>query len=637
MSESVITSLAILKVNWDKGQDYIDLFIPFVAECLRRSPTPEVSLKDIQQCIREQFGLQVPQAALATVLSRASKRGLVSRIHSVYRRNDAALGKVDIAPIKDEVARKYTALVERLVDYCAEQYTVRWSQEDAERALTAYLHERSVPILAALIEGTPIPPPDRRARSDTFLVNAFVEHLYQADPAGFEFLETVVKGSMLANVLVFPELGKVQGKFSRLAAYFDTPFLLRVLGCEGPEKEAASREVLDLLFEQGVDLKAFEHTVDEVLGVLDATARALRMPSGFRTAFGPVFEYSVAARRSASDIEALMANLKGRLAARHIRIESKPPMSIELSLDEQQLKNLLQQEVRYQSEDTLRHDLESLTAVYRLRHGRRPRDLESCGAIFVTTNEALAHASTRVLAPPERDVTVPLCVLDTTLATLAWLKRPTARPDLPRKMLVASCYAALQPPEDLWQLYLEEVRRLEESGEISAEEYIQLRFSTVARSELMKQTLGDARSLTSETVKEVLRASREAILAERQPEIEQERELRRKAEAELQQERAQRAAERQMQFERVHLLAVRAGGICSRIALAVAILIIGLILFIVNAGYLPNPWRIAANIVVAGLTVWSLVWGTSVKRVCRFVEARVTAKVEQYLWRLLGR
>jgi hypothetical protein len=26
-------SLAILKANWDKGHDYIDNFVPFVAEC----------------------------------------------------------------------------------------------------------------------------------------------------------------------------------------------------------------------------------------------------------------------------------------------------------------------------------------------------------------------------------------------------------------------------------------------------------------------------------------------------------------------------------------------------------------------------------------------------------------------------
>ena len=51
MSEHVITSLAILKANWDKGLDYIENFVPFVAECLRTAPQDEVSLPELQAAI----------------------------------------------------------------------------------------------------------------------------------------------------------------------------------------------------------------------------------------------------------------------------------------------------------------------------------------------------------------------------------------------------------------------------------------------------------------------------------------------------------------------------------------------------------------------------------------------------------
>jgi hypothetical protein len=388
-------------------------------------------------------------------------------------------------------------------------------------ALTAYLQEKSASILAALVEGTPIPPPERRLAGDRYLVNAFVEHVYRTDPEGFEFLEAVVKGTMLANTLVFPEIGNVARRFGRVAAYLDTPFLLRALGCEGPERETACLEVVSLLFEQGVDLAVFEHTVDEVLGVLNAAAHTLRAGPLAPMAHGPVIEYALQARRTASDIELLIANLRSRLTARHIHIVPRPPMSTKLSVDEQQLEDLLRQEVSYWSEDALRHDLECLTAIHRLRGGRFPRDLEWCEAVFVTTNEALARVGTRALTRAKKDgVYVPLCVLDTVFATLAWLKKPAAKPELPRKMIVAKCYAALQPPDNLWKAYLEEIHRLEERGEISHEEYVQLRLSTVAKNELMTRTLGGVDPLTSSTVKEALRTSREAILAEHQPEIE---------------------------------------------------------------------------------------------------------------------
>lgn len=543
-----------------------------------------------------------------------------------------------MSSVRADVIRKYSALLNRLIAYCAERHGVRWSQEDAERALTAYLHERSVPILAALTEGTPIPPPDRRQPGNTYLVNAFIEHIYRTDPDAFEFLEAVVKGSMLANVLVFPELGSVQRRFGRLAAYFDTPFLLHSLGCEGPEKEAAALEVLNLLFEQGVDLKVFEHTFDEILGVLHAAAHALRAQPGAWIGYGPVIEYCLTSGRTASDLELLIANLRQRLQARHVHIAPKPAVTVELSVDERQLEELLRNEVRYRSEDALRHDWESLTAVYRLRRGRRPRDIESCGALFVTTNEALARASTQALATSEEDAGIPLCLLDTVLATLAWLKKPSASPELPRKMLVAACYAALQPPDDLWQLYLEEARRLRDAGEISAEDFIQLRVSTVAKSELMARTRGDPLAVTTKAVRDIVRASRQAILAEREPEIEQERQLRREAVDRLRQDHERAEARIRNQHERIRSIAARVAGFVGLVVAAVAVIVVGLVLIVANIGYptVALPWRIVINAVVVCLALGSLVWGMSIRRARRVLEARLATFVERRLWRILG-
>ena len=44
MNEPLVASLAILKVNWDRGQDYVANYVPFVAECLRKAPHDEISL-----------------------------------------------------------------------------------------------------------------------------------------------------------------------------------------------------------------------------------------------------------------------------------------------------------------------------------------------------------------------------------------------------------------------------------------------------------------------------------------------------------------------------------------------------------------------------------------------------------------
>lgn len=71
-----VISLAILKVNWDaKRKDYVDNFVPIVAECIRLSDHDVVSIPNLQMDIRTKFGLRIPQNQLRGVLTRVSKRG----------------------------------------------------------------------------------------------------------------------------------------------------------------------------------------------------------------------------------------------------------------------------------------------------------------------------------------------------------------------------------------------------------------------------------------------------------------------------------------------------------------------------------------------------------------------------------
>src|SRR5208337_1948445 len=88
----LIQSVAILKLNWDLYRhDYLQVFVPMVAECIRLSPDSVVSTQDLQREISLQFGLSLPQNVLLTILRRCAKDGYVVREHNVYHRNDKRL------------------------------------------------------------------------------------------------------------------------------------------------------------------------------------------------------------------------------------------------------------------------------------------------------------------------------------------------------------------------------------------------------------------------------------------------------------------------------------------------------------------------------------------------------------------
>lgn len=86
MANSTLVSLAILKVNFDLGKTYLDNFVPIVAECIRISEDDIVSLPVLQENLRSNFGLKIPQKVIEAILKRVKKGGFVYLEDRVYKK-----------------------------------------------------------------------------------------------------------------------------------------------------------------------------------------------------------------------------------------------------------------------------------------------------------------------------------------------------------------------------------------------------------------------------------------------------------------------------------------------------------------------------------------------------------------------
>lgn len=667
MAQDIIPSVAILKVNWDEGHDYIDNFVPFVAECLRAAPQPEVSLEELQKSLANGFGFQVPQGALKSILSRAARRGLVKRVHGIYRRDDAALAALDgFSRNRATVLQRYEALVDKLADFSKNHFDVAWSREQVEAALLRYLQEGAAAVLAAVVAGDRMSAPAGSIRGYDFVVGSFVLELQQRDPEGFAFLETIVKGSMLAGVLLYPELAGVARRFDGVEVYFDTPFVLQALGYEGKPREAPRQELLRLLYEQNATLRIFQHTLIEVTSVLSAAASALRNYSGLKHAYGPTIQHLADAGYSASDVELEIARLEKSLRGIRIDVVDRPPHSEALTVDEERLEAILQECVGYARDDTLRHDLDSLTAIHRLRRGQFHLHVESCRAIFVTSNHNLYRASALFFAEQYdeyRGSVVPYSYLDHVFTTLVWLKKPLAATDLPVKQMIADCYVALNPTDRLWKRYLTEIERLRARGDITSEDYDLLRLSSVARNALMEATLGEADAFAEGTAAEILARAQAAARAETEAELQREKEARLAAERQAEEHLSQAAAQaaealaterearltaerrlevhRRQQVDRIRSFGVSLGRWIAATAMALMLCLIGFGTFVgLFLPSLPGGWLLplfVAALASAGAAgVASVAFGANLNALRRSIEVATSDLVERVLKHLLG-
>jgi hypothetical protein len=653
MNDSALVSLAILKANWDQDQrGYIHNFVPFVAECLRLAPHPEVSVPDLQTSLEARFGLTIPQGALQTILQRATREKLARREHGILIRNDAVIGKFDLSKGRISALREHEALVEKFVVFCKELAPTPLTAEAADALLLSQIQGRTVPILRCVVAGDPPPAADTR-ESDDYLVSSFITHLYERDPEGFGYLDTVVKGAALAAVLYLPNIGRGEERFKNVYVFLDTPTLLRALGWEGPSQASAATELIKLARELGSQVCCFGHTLRETQGVLDACGAALRSPHKNRDSRGAVEEHCLNSGLGPSDLKLAVMKMERDLADLDIRILDGPPYTEALTFDEPRLEEVLQQHVGYSRSKPRLRDLQSLAAVYRFRKGRDQRHLEDCKAVFVTPNLAVARASLTFFNEVLDEQTTPLCLPEAEFATLAWLKKPLIAEDLPTKQLLADCYAALSPGDELWRRYLAEIERLAERDHLDEEAYQILRFSLDARRSLMELTLGEVDAFTVGTIQEVLARYRAHARKDLEDELVAERQVsqsesRKRAEAEAATQGAHQQLEkyRADQDDRLTRIARQVGAGVAKGAF-LALVFAALIAIVLS---LPPPFpnlvdstsrwislSVGALVLgLAALSAFNLFLGVSLRNVRDRIEARVEEKVLAFLRKHFG-
>ena len=636
-SASTLVSLAILKVNWDRlGKDYIENFVPFVVESARLNHDDTVSLPQLHNDITRVFGLKLPYNALRLIIRRATRRGFFRRREGIVYKVNEKCESLNFNQTRKAVDSIYSLVVSRLCEYANSTHRKTWATDDADQALLDFLGDRSLSLLFDIADGasTKLPSP-----GDRFVVASFVEYARATDLESLEGLATLARGNLLANAMYLPDPGHIQRRFRKTAVYLDTSLIVFATGFAGPHRAAPCIELLELLVNQGAELRCFRGTRNEVQGVLDACAERLRS-GDIRHAYGPTMEYFIETGRTASDLELMSTRLPGKLKSLGITVVDRPSFErSQYQVDESGFEDYIERMIGYSNPAARIHDVDCISAIARYRQGRQSSIFEECGAIFATANIALARATRGFFQGDSSPGSVALAVTDYALANVLWLKDPTLAPDLPRRQLIAESYAAMHTTTDVWRSYLKEIARLEEEGRVTTEDYYLLRHTLSAKAALMDLTDGNDGAFTEGTVPEILELAKEKVRADLQEDVEAKRkeliavedELRKKDEESLSiRRRISRIA------ETLALLVSR--GLTTTIFLLMCIAIVW-----------SFPWELpalpgfVATYVVDGLfvlllflTVGNLVWGVTVKSLLNQLEDRLASTLTRTFHRLIG-
>ncbi|GAA5036468.1 hypothetical protein [Actinopolymorpha pittospori] len=624
-----LTSLAILKVNFDNyGKDLLDDFLPFVADQLYQLDQAVVALPELQEAIRESYGLLIPTGVLKTITKRCAKKGMLKRDAGVLKPNRSELATHNLTATRGEVRRQHEALLAKGVQYATQHFNATLTNDEFDLALSDFIKENAAPLLKTIVEGHPLLHSDGTSPSNMrYLIASFVSTAVKEEPDTFTYLVSIVKGSILASALYFQDLTAMNRRLEKLAVYLDTTILLRAIGACGPELELIAREAIALATGHGATVRYFAHTLVEMEGVLDACERAVKRQTG--QYHGEATEFMISAGWQASDVILLRSTIQEKLAVLGVHVSERPDHIQSLTLDEVQLERELQTHVHYQSRSARLKDLDSLTSIYRLRRGQEATHLERARAVFVTQNTALVRAAKSYARLEDFNrYMVPLAMPDYEFVTLLWLKQPLTAPELPGRRIIADCYAAMSPEDKVWSQYVEKIERLRADETVSEDQYILLRQSLSARSLMLFTTHEDPAEFTEGTVRTVLEKAEQNIARATRSDLEDERRRLEEISAEF---TAQRA--------RLDLVAHKT----ARKAIQILSFVVGATAIVGTIISAPWPWSNSLGakwpitiificlIVTSGLSIYGMLSGGSIASLTQAAEARLTNHIRRWL------
>jgi hypothetical protein len=637
VSINTIASLAMLKVNEDHGRgDYFESVLPFVTFVVATKEHTVISSENVRNGLIEVFGLVFPYHVVERALRRLERRGVLSRV-------DGALTLVerpDTSYIEEAKARNLSRqrqLIGALTAYVKSTFGASWDEDEAAGYLLDLVTDFTIDFLKHF-EGRGILSNETIAANETrVMLAAFVEECNKNKDVWFDATIELVRGNMLANGLLCEDLSQIPENLHKTRFYLDTPLLLDLVDTTTRCEKEVATECIGLVRRLKGSVATFDHVVRETERVLENCERRFdddgetkdRVISGMKSR-----------RRTRSDLSVIRGGLRRRLADLGVAVEALPRPDAGAGVDESALRKALAEKAGYlHGEKALQTDLESVKAIYYLRHKSRPRRIDDAKAVFVTSNQRFAAAAYEYGNEQQDADEVSPVVTDYSLTNLAWLRLPLQAPDVPRLELIAECHVLMRPPEELWQLYVVEVNRLYKNGTVSESDHAILKYSLEAQDELMRLTRGSDANFNVSTVPYVLANARREMVEGERKNTEEQRRRASQAESEV-----KRLKSRERQRRRVLARwAVATANLLS--FFVVSIVTLGLATCALLGQLLPT-WKEALQaksyallmpgILLIGWFIYSCVTGKGLMHLRRLLKRRIARRVMHLLKRLSG-
>ena len=199
-SHNLLSSLAFIKVYGDTNNNgYLNLFLPFLSECLRESSNDVISILEVQDSFKRIFGLVIPQHVIKSILKKAQKKDFVFVKDHIFYKNCDKLNSLSFKTTQNKVQRIYSSLILNFIEYSKKKFNEDYTEEIAERIILSFISYNNIKMISHDPIDSIIPELPELSTKEKIVISGYINYIIQSDPQLYEYLDIVIKGYMLSD------------------------------------------------------------------------------------------------------------------------------------------------------------------------------------------------------------------------------------------------------------------------------------------------------------------------------------------------------------------------------------------------------------------------------------------------------
>lgn len=483
-----LATVAMLKVNFDRGQDHIGMFEPFVLDAIGHLNATDFDVDAIRQVVRDRHDMQLPEATTRLLLQRVARSKALRREGGRYFRTDADIAVPDLRAERLRAEERQRRLASAVRAAGNRHGLDLESDEAALQLVLTFLEYEHVAL--AIHES---PTAERLSQEDPgqrIALTAICLEEVIADPGLADVLQEMLEGFVLQNTLLLKDITTATRRFKDLTVYLDSQVVFGALGLRGKPMQTAVIELLDLLRGTGAKLGVFDKTLREMRAVLTLYEDRLGTAQGRQTLYRTdLTRHILAARLTPSDMRLAISTLEIDVKQMGVDVQPTPSRERRWTYDEQKLAAILTEPGKKPTEPRVVHDVDCIAAVLSLRRGH-VGSLDDAVAVFATSS-SMTVRNARRWYDEEVGRGAPPIVHYLALSNFAWLKRPASAARLKLHELVALCGVAIRPSPAAWSAFVKHLEKLRASKTLTDDEAVAIIASSLTDRCLVEADIDD--------------------------------------------------------------------------------------------------------------------------------------------------